>query len=1092
VATHPSGGPQAPSLWYRDAVIYEVHVRAFRDSDANGAGDFAGLIEKLDYIQALGVTAIWLLPFFPSPWLDDGYDISDFTSIHPAFGDLEDFRRLLAECKRRDLRVITELVLNHTSDQHPWFQRARHAPAGSALRNFYVWSDTPERYAGVRIIFKDFEASNWTWDPVAKAYYWHRFYSHQPDLNYDNPAVRDAVLEAVDFWLELGVDGLRLDAVPYLFEREGTTCENLAETHQFLRELRRHVDAHHPNRMLLAEANQWPEHAVAYFAGGDECHMAFHFPLMPRLFMATRMEDSFPIINIVQETPAIPDNCQWATFLRNHDELTLEMVCEEERGYMYRMYASDAEMRINVGIRRRLAPLLENDRRRIELMNSLLFSLPGTPVIYYGDEIGMGEHLGLGDRNGVRTPMQWNAGTNAGFSESDPEKLYLPLISSGECDYEFVNVEAQERNRNSLLWWMRRALVIRKECPALTRGATEFLQPENRHVLAFLRKFDDETVLIAANLSRFAQPLQVDLSQYSGYVPIELFGRVEFPAVDNRPYQLSLSPYASLWLRLRPGKTALTPDDRARTPIRVSSLDEVFDWSNRQLLAHLIFPGIERANEQQARRVTHVEVIDAAIMDRNSCLCVLRVWFAGGDPDIVLTPVAIAPWGESEQPFAPAQPIGVLEDKSGNTAALYSHVITPECGNALLQLIANRHTLDTHAGELTGSAAGPFVMGVIDENICLAAETSPQPRGDNSVRLGDLFMLKILRKLEAGPHPDVELVRYLFEEAGFGYVAPAVGTIEYRQDQETPMIAAVLHSYVNHRDTMWGLTLDELAIYFERVATGKHKLPEGMDHDLASELIQTYLAHVALLAERTAQLHLALSRGNGRSDFEPEPVDAFYVRGETHAMTTMLRRLLDLLNRKRHSFSGTSQDDAAVIVRHAEVIRGIFESMIAVEQQGLRTRIHGDLHLARVLYTGEDLVFIGFGGDSSHPLGQRMIKRLPLIDVAGMLYSLRFAATRAGSSTDPSVASQRGESQYGWGQFWYRHVRAEFIRKYRELVGTAPLGPASLVDFETLLNTYLFAKAVSQVDYDWENQPEATLLSLGALADLVREHHREG
>ncbi|HEV7784483.1 MAG TPA: maltose alpha-D-glucosyltransferase, partial [Thermoanaerobaculia bacterium] len=461
-------------LWYKDAVIYEVHVRAFFDSDGDGRGDFQGLTAKPDYLRDLGVTALWLLPFYPSPWRDDGYDISDYTSIHPAYGSLDDFQLFLGEAHKRGLKVITELVINHTSDQHPWFQRARLAPPGSPERDFYVWSDTDTKYAGTRIIFTDTETSNWTRDPQAGAYYWHRFFSHQPDLNFDNPLVQEEVLKAFDFWMAMGVDGMRLDAIPYLYEREGTNNENLPETHAFLKKLRAHVDAKFPGCMLLGEANQWPEDSIAYFGdpatGGDECHMSFHFPVMPRLFMAIRMEDRFPIIDILQQTPPIPETAQWALFLRNHDELTLEMVTDEERDYMYRVYAADKEQRINVGIRRRLAPLLGNDRRRIELMNALLLSLPGTPVLYYGDEIGMGDNFYLGDRNGVRTPMQWSADKNAGFSRANPQRLFLPVIVDPGYHYETVNVEAQQANPHSLLWWTRRLIALRKRHPAFSRG----------------------------------------------------------------------------------------------------------------------------------------------------------------------------------------------------------------------------------------------------------------------------------------------------------------------------------------------------------------------------------------------------------------------------------------------------------------------------------------------------------------------------------------------------------------------------------------------------------------------------------------------
>src|SRR3954468_10144894 len=544
-------------LWYKDAIIYELHVRAFHDSVGDGVGDFRGLAQKLDYLQDLGVTAIWLLPFYPSPLKDDGYDIAEYTSINPAYGSLADFQELLAAAHERGIRVITELVLNHTSDQHPWFQRARLAAPGSAERDFYVWSDTPDKYRDARIIFKDFEPSNWSWDPVAKAYYWHRFYAHQPDLNFDNPAVWEAIFPVVDFWLAMGVDGMRLDAVPYLYEREGTSCENLPETHKFLKAIRRHIDLKFPNRMLLSEANQWPEDAVAYFGAGDETHMAFHFPLMPRMFMSIHMEDRFPIIDILAQTPMIPENCQWCQFLRNHDELTLEMVTDEERDYMYRAYAGEQRARINLGIRRRLAPLLGNNRRRIELMNGLLFSLPGTPVIYYGDEIGMGDNIYLGDRNGVRTPMQWSSDRNAGFSRANPQKLYLPIIIDPEYHYEAINVEAQQNNSNSLLWWMKRLIALRKRFKAFGRGTLEFLRPVNAKVLAFIRRHGDERVLVVANLSRFVQYVELDLSEFQGTVPVELFGNNPFPPVTKGPYLLTLAPHTFYWFTLAPQAATL-------------------------------------------------------------------------------------------------------------------------------------------------------------------------------------------------------------------------------------------------------------------------------------------------------------------------------------------------------------------------------------------------------------------------------------------------------------------------------------------------------------------------------------------------------
>jgi maltose alpha-D-glucosyltransferase/alpha-amylase len=541
---------QEDSLWYKDAVVYQLHVRTFCDSNGDGIGDFVGLTQRLDYLQELGTTAIWLLPFYPSPLRDDGYDIADYTTVHPSYGTLEDFKTFLNAAHTRGIRVIIEMVMNHTSDQHPWFQEAR-SSRDNPKRDWYVWSDTDTKYQGVRIIFLDTEMSNWSWDPVSKSYYWHRFFSHQPDLNFDNPAVFEAIWEVMRFWLDMGIDGFRLDAVPYLVEREGTSCENLPETHAVIKEVRKRLDQHYPGKMLLAEANQWPADVRAYFGDGDEFHAAFHFPLMPRMFMAVKLEDRKPIIEILDQTPAIPENCQWCIFLRNHDELTLEMVTDIERDYMYDEYATDKTMRINLGIRRRLAPMMENDRRRIELLNGLLMSMPGTPIIYYGDEIGMGDNIYLGDRNGVRTPMQWNGGTNAGFSFADPERLYSPLISNSVYGYQVVNVDSQKKSNHSLLSWMKSLIKTRNAYRVFSRGTMEFLRPSNHRVLAYIRELGNDKILVVNNLSSSAQAVELDLQRYKGYIPIEMFGRNLFPRFGELPYLLTLGPYQFYWFRLR-------------------------------------------------------------------------------------------------------------------------------------------------------------------------------------------------------------------------------------------------------------------------------------------------------------------------------------------------------------------------------------------------------------------------------------------------------------------------------------------------------------------------------------------------------------
>jgi maltose alpha-D-glucosyltransferase/alpha-amylase len=537
-------------LWFKDAVFYEVYVRGFYDSNGDGVGDFRGLTEKLDYLEWLGVDCLWLLPMYASPLKDGGYDIADYYAILPEYGTLEDFRQFIDDAHARGIRVITDLVVNHTSDQHPWFKEASASP-DSPKRDWYVWSDSPEKYKEARIIFTDTEKSNWTWSETARSFYWHRFFSHQPDLNYDNPEVQEALLAAVDYWLDFGIDGFRADAVPYLYEREGTNCENLPETHAFLKKLRAHIEQRHPNALLLAEANQWPEDVVEYFGHGDEFHMGYHFPIMPRLFMALRQEDRRPIVEILERTPDIPPNCQWGTFLRNHDELTLEMVTDEERDYLYNEYAKDRRMRLNVGIRRRLAPLLDNSHRRIQLLHALLFSLPGSPFLYYGDEIGMGDNIYLGDRDGVRTPMQWSSDRNAGFSKADFEKLYFPVINNPVYGYQSVNVDSQLRYDTRLLNWMRQMILLRREHHVFGRGSMRFVKPENRKIFAFVREHEAETVLCVFNLSQFAQPVELDLAEFEGRTPVEMLGKTRFPAVRaDAAYQLALAPFGFYWFQL--------------------------------------------------------------------------------------------------------------------------------------------------------------------------------------------------------------------------------------------------------------------------------------------------------------------------------------------------------------------------------------------------------------------------------------------------------------------------------------------------------------------------------------------------------------
>ncbi len=819
----------ADPLWFKDAVIYEVHVRAFCDGNDDGFGDFRGLTRKLDYIQDLGVNTIWLLPFYPSPGRDDGYDIADYRNIHPQYGTRADFRSFVREAHRRNLRVITELVINHTSDAHPWFQAARRAAPGSNKRRYYVWSDTTERYAGTRIIFKDTESSNWAWDDEAQAYYWHRFFSHQPDLNFDNPHVVRAVFRIMDFWLRMGVDGFRLDAIPYLVEREGTSNENLRETHEIIKRIRREISGKYSSRMLLAEANQWPEDVREYFGDGtDECHMAYHFPLMPRMYMAIAQEDRHPIVEILEQTPDIPDTCQWAIFLRNHDELTLEMVTSVERDYMYRAYAAEPRARLNLGIRRRLAPLMENDLERIKLMNSLLLSMPGSPSIYYGDEIGMGDNFFLGDRNGLRTPMQWSPDRNAGFSLADPQQLYLPPIMDPVYGYQAVNVEAQTRDRSSLLNWMKRLLQVRRMSQAFGRGTLRFIRPGNRHVLVYLREYQADTILCVANLSRSAQPVELNLASYKGTVPIELLGHTVFPPVGTLPYLLTLPGYAFYWFRLSREAEAPPWHDEHAAPEDLPVLVLIEGWNGffpervaqwrvahaTQLAAQLervvaalvatqrwaappgaVLPGtIDREASLPGAKLIDYLLPDAAF-DR-WLVGIYRVSH-GAQAGEYFLPLTMALEDSEEERCRKLRAAALARVRQHSAVGVLADACADEefCG-ALVEAVGASRELPALHGRLSCTATAMFadLRGV--PGASLAVGPVGAQGGNTTVRLGNALFLKICRKLQAGLNPGVELGRYLTEVARFPNTVPLAGSVEYRRADGEHFTLALLQGFV--------------------------------------------------------------------------------------------------------------------------------------------------------------------------------------------------------------------------------------------------------------------------------------------------------
>lgn len=1099
-------------LWFKQAVIYEVPVRAFADSNADGIGDLAGLTSRLDYLQDLGVTALWLLPFFPSPLKDDGYDISDYTNVNPDYGTLEDFKTFLDEAHKRSIRVIVELIVNHTSDQHEWFQRARRAPKGSVERDFYVWSDTPKKYEEARIIFQDFETSNWAWDPVAQSYYWHRFYSHQPDLNYDNPAVREAVFKVLDFWLSMGVDGLRMDAVPYLYEREGTNCENLPETHAFLKSLRTHVDKHFPNRMLLAEANQWPEDAAAYYGDGDECHMNFHFPLMPRLFMALRMEDNFPIIDILQQTPEIPDNCQWGIFLRNHDELTLEMVTDEDRDYMYRVYAQDAQMRINLGIRRRLAPLLGNDRRQIELLNSLLLSLPGTPVLYYGDEIGMGENVYLGDRNGVRTPMQWSPDRNAGFSKSSPQKLYLPLVIDSEYHYEAVNVEAQRANTNSLWYTIKRYIATRKRFRAFGLGTFELLHPDNRKVLAFIRRHEDEQILVVANLSRFLQTVELDLSEFEGQVLTEIYGSTEFPTITKNLYFLSVGPYACYWFTIKVPSDRLQTLRRRETPTIRLSMPWHAALQQRELEAPLeaaliAYLQTYRGFTGRIQTLRVAEVLPVPDASHPAWLVWLRIDPIEGETRTYLTVMSQVSGDEAVQMLAEDPQMVIAQLPSANREAadnadgmtIIFDAMAPDSGRSepvmqsifksLLQTIVQRRFSKGHAGQLTATVTNQFPKLSAEELNSLHAVPLRETQRNTCVVYDELLLLKLFRRQEEGMNPDLEIRRFLTEKNYSQHVDLMAGALEYHRPGRGAIAVGLLQTYVTDVRNFWDYTLDSLRDLFEQVLSRREELTEvpvpaatllelqeQEIPSLANETFGHYLTNIQTLGETTAELHLVLASDEDNPHFAPEPFTSLYQRSVYQSARNLTGQTFRTLSYKASILPESIQSTVKVVQAQRETILKHFQAVLETKVAAQRIRIHGDYHLGQVLHTGLDFIIIDFEGDSMLPLNERRIKRSPLRDVAEMLQSLGYAAEYAFQRQAESgmLAAEQLAYIEQWKQFWLRWVSAIFLQGYLGKASQGSFLPTDQSELDVLLRTYLLERVMygltrqlNKSDYDF-------------------------
>jgi maltose alpha-D-glucosyltransferase/alpha-amylase len=1076
-------------LWYKDAIIYQLHVKAFSDSNNDGIGDFAGLTEKLDYLQDLGVTALWLLPFYPSPGRDDGYDIADYGAINPDFGTMKDFRRFIVEAKRRGLRVITELVINHTSDQHDWFKRARRSDPNSSARNWYVWSDTDQKYQGTRIIFTDTEKSNWTWDPEAGQFYWHRFFSHQPDLNFDNPRVVSAIVQVMKRWLDTGVDGFRLDAIPYLCERDGTNNENLPETHAVIRHLRAELDAYAKGKVLLAEANQWPEDVQEYFGKGDECQMAYHFPLMPRIYMAIAQEDRFPITDILRQTPDVPANCQWALFLRNHDELTLEMVTDVERDYLWSTYANDPRARINVGIRRRLAPLMDNDRRKIELMNSLLLSFPGTPIIYYGDEIGMGDNIYLGDRNGVRTPMQWTPDRNGGFSRADPARLYAPTVMDPVYGYEAVNVEAQSRSLSSLLSATKRLISVRKSTLAFGRGTMTFIRPENRSVLAYVRQYRDEVILCVANLSRSAQATQLDLSPWKDRVPLEMLGRTRFPAIGELPYMITLAPYGFYWFQLKErdksehGAPSVVPEfETLVIPLGATwvSLARTRGVFERDVLpGHLARSRWYPERSPQAIRPLLTSAVPFCdIGDNRPWLLFFEAPQRGMTTRYVL-PLQIEWVRFDRERYNPRAYAAVRQGAREGT--LLDVATDPIFIALLLRNLRQALTVEENGLRLEFRPTGNLSDKPTKPPEHVRAVETEQ---SNSTALVDNeYVVKVYRKLEPGINPEIEIGRFLTEVAGFSNTPALLGSVELVEGEQSSAIA-VVHAFVQNQGDGWTVT----SAYLDRFVDEQRLLASGYAGE--SEEQAPYLRYMSQIGRRLAEMHLALSAGSQFDAFTPEPTGPADVQRWIEDVLAGSERVFDALEQRREAIKEADRPLVDRLLAQRESLRDRLNALLPRDLDGLKIRHHGDLHLGQILIVKDDIFIIDFEGEPRRTLEERRRKAPAARDVAGMIRSIDYSATAALQRALKITPDEQGKLGAALGE-WRNRASAAFLAGYRESVINAGLWPADRQDAERMLNFFLLEKAFYEIEYELAHRPDWLRVPLTGAIQILSENTGE-
>ncbi len=1081
------------ALWFKDAIFYELSVRAFYDSNGDGIGDFNGLIQKLDYLEDLGINTLWLLPFYPSPLKDDGYDVTDHYDIHPDYGTLSDFKTFLKEAHARGIKVITELILNHTSDQHPWFKRARKAKSGTRYREFYVWSDTPEKYKEARQIVQSDEASNWSWDNEAKAYYWHRFYRHQPELNYENPEVQMEMIKVIDFWMKMGVDGFRMASVPFLFEEEGTSCENLPQTHAFLKRIRSHIDKHYKDKVLMAEANLWPEDAAAYFGNGQECHMNFNYPLMPRLFLGLRTEDSYPIVDILEQTPDTPENCQWALFLRNHDELGLEMVTEEEKDYLFKAYATDPHTKYNVGIRRRLAPLLNNDRRKIELLYTILFSLPGTPVLYYGDEIGMGDNIYLGDRFGVRTPMQWSMNLNAGFSDANPQKLYLPVITDPVYRYESVNVATQSENPSSLLWWLRQVIAMRKRLSVFGRGDMKFIDSTNSKVLCFMRSYEKQRIILVANLSQFSQVATLNLSEFKDCDVTEVFSQNRFMNVGEGQYSITIGPYGYYWLQLDTAEKRTKSESSGELPLFSTDMswEKVFNsYNEKRFFERKILPPFMKKCRWfggKAKVISKMginKMIPIKVSGQTHYLTIVEVHYVQRLPELYFLPLSFAPADTViERVEYHAQSVVCRAEIQDEVGFVMDSSYDKQFRDFLLASMDKRVRIKLDDGVLEFNSS---VFNKIDIDGEVDSKVLKADQSNTAIIYNEKYFFKFYRKLEREINPDLEIVRFLSENTSFGNSPKYTGSMEFVDPEGKVMVFGLLQEKVENQGDAWGMTTDSVGRFFERVITKakKEKLPKlinkaSIAFEEAPELIQEFIGRgfyerVVRLGQRTAEMHLALASDSSNPAFAPEYFTSNYQRSLYSSLRKLVRDRFNLLESSLSKLSPEIRELSKKLLAMENEVLECFKEIYEVRINAIKTRIHGDYHLGQVLFTGKDFVIIDFEGEPGFSFSERRLKKNPLKDVAGMMRSFQYAAFGK-ILLNENYRDRDMEFLENWAEQWQHYVSRFYFGAYLERMG---LGKELSDENEILIRTFLLEKAIYELGYELNGRPDWVIIPL--------------